>query len=188
MEYQKIVNLLDNGATLNASNQPSKFRTKNWVEINDESRGTYSVNRKIDFKASLLRSSLCDYSDAYILLKGNVSVNNAGAADAEANNTNKKVILKSCAPFTDCLSKINNTQVDNAKDSDLIMPMYNLIGYIDNYSKTFGNLWQYCIDIPAINNDGNIVDFNGANATDSFNFKLKTKLKSLSWAKFSGSK
>ena len=92
----------------------------------------------------------------------------------------KKVILKNCAPFTDCLSKINNTQADNAKDSDLIMPMYNLIEYIDNYSKTFGNLWQYCIDIPAVNNDGNIIDFNGANATDSFNFKLKTKLKSLS--------
>ena len=184
MEYQKIVNLLDNGATLNASNQPSKFRTKNWVEINDESRGIYSVNRKINFKASLLRSSLCDYSDAYILVKGNISVNNIGAADAEANNTNKKVILKNCAPFTDCLSKINNTQEDNAKDSDLVMPMYNLIEYIDNYSKTFGNLCQYCIDIPAVNNDGNIVDFNGANATDSFNFKTKTKLKSLSLAKF----
>ena len=86
--------MLDNGATLNASNQPPKFWTKNWVEINDESRGTYSVNRKIDFKASLLRSSLCDYSDAYILVKENVSVNNAGAADAEASNTNKKSNIK----------------------------------------------------------------------------------------------
>ena len=65
MEYQKIANLLDN-----ASNQPSKFRTKNWVEINDESRGTYSVNRQINFKTSMLRSSLCDYS------KRNISVNN----------------------------------------------------------------------------------------------------------------
>ena len=180
MEYQKIVNLLDNGATLNASNQPSKFRTKNWVEINDESRGTYSVNRKIDFKASLLRSSLCDYSDAYILVKGNISVNNTTAADADANNTNKKVIFKNCAPFTNCISKINNTQIDNAEYIDIVMPMYNLIEYSDNYSKTSGSLWQYCKDIPAVNNNGNIVDFNGANATDSFNFKLKTKLKSLS--------
>ena len=65
MKYQKIANLLDN-----TSNQPSKFRTKNWVEINDESRGTYSVNRQINFKISMLRSSLCDYSDAYILVKG----------------------------------------------------------------------------------------------------------------------
>ena len=84
MEYQKIANLLDN-----ASNQPSKFRTKNWVEINDESRGTYSVNRQIIFKTSTLRSSLCDYSDTYILVKGNISVNNTAAADADAN----KIIL-----------------------------------------------------------------------------------------------
>ena len=63
MEYQKIANLLDS-----ASNKPSKFRTKNWVEINDESRGTYSVNRQINFKTSILRSSLCDYSDTYILV------------------------------------------------------------------------------------------------------------------------
>ena len=173
MEYQKIVNLLDNGATLNASNQPSKFRTKNWVEINDESRGTYSVNRKIDFKASLLRSSLCDYSDAYILVKGNISVNNTAADGAAANNTNKKVIFKNCAPFTDCISKINNTQVDNAKDIDIVMPMYNLIEYSNNYSKKSGSLWRYCKDIPAVNNNGNIVDFNGANAIDSFNFKTK---------------
>ena len=89
MEYQKIANLLDS-----ASNKPSKFRTKNWVEINDESRGTYSVNRQINFKTSMLRSSLCDYSDAYILVKGNISVNNTTAADADANNANKKVIFK----------------------------------------------------------------------------------------------
>ena len=91
------------------SNQSSEFRTKNWVEINDESRGTYSVNRQINFKTSMLRSSLCDYSDAYILVKGNISVNNTAADGAAANNTNKKVIFKNCAPFTDCISKINNT-------------------------------------------------------------------------------
>ena len=100
MEYQKLANLLDN-----ASNQPSKFRTKNWVEINDESRGTYSVNRQINFKTSTLRSSLRDYSDAYILVKGKISVNNTTAADADANNTNKKVIFKNRAPFTDCIKK-----------------------------------------------------------------------------------
>ena len=91
------------------SNQSSEFRTKNWVEINDESRGTYSVNRQINFKTSMLRSSLCDYSDAYILVKGNISVNNTADVGADANNTNKKVIFKNCAPFTDCISKINNT-------------------------------------------------------------------------------
>ena len=121
----------------------------------------------------MLRSSLCDYSDAYILVKGNITVNNTAADGADANNTNKKVIFKNCAPFTDCISKINNTQVDNAKDIDIVMPMYNLIEYSDNYSKTSGSLWQYCKDIPAVNNNGDIVDFNGANATDSFNFKAK---------------
>ena len=128
MEYQKIANLLDN-----ASNQPSKFRTKNWVEINDESRGTYSVNRQINFKTSMLRSSLCDYSDAYILVKGNISVNNTAGAGADANNTNKKLIYKNCAPFTDTIREINNSQVDNAKDIDIVIPIYNLIEYIDNY-------------------------------------------------------
>ena len=74
----------------NVPNQPSKFRTKNWVEINDESRGTCSVNRQINFKTSKLRSSLCDYSDAYILVKGNVTVNNKAADGAAAINTAKK--------------------------------------------------------------------------------------------------
>ena len=164
MEYQKIANLLDS-----ASNKPSKFRTKNWVEINDDIRGAYSPNKQIRFKTAMLRSSLCDYSDAYILVKGNISVNNTAAAD----NTNKKVIFKNCAPFTDYISKINNTQVDNAKDIDIVMPMYNLIEYSDNYSKTSESLRQYCKEIPAVNNAGNIVDFNGVNATDSFNFKTK---------------
>ena len=123
-----------------ASNQPSKFRTKNWVEINDESRGRYSVNSQIRFKTTMLKSSLCDYSDAYILVKGIITVNNTAAAGANANNTDKKVIFKNCDRFTNCISEINNTQIDNAKDIDIIMPMYNLIEYSDNYSKTSGSL------------------------------------------------
>ena len=121
----------------------------------------------------MLRSSLCDYSDAYILVKGNISVNNTAAAAADPNNRNKKVIFKNCAPFTNCISKINNTQIDNAEYIDIVMPMYNLIEYSDNYSKTSGSLWQYCKDIPGVDDDGDIVDFNGANATDSFNFKTE---------------
>ena len=121
----------------------------------------------------MLRSSLCDYSDAYILVKGNISVNNTAADGAAANNTNKKVIFKNCAPFTNCISKINNTQIDNAEYIDIVMPMHNLIEYSDNDSKTSGSLWQYCKEIPAVNNAGDIVDFNGANATDSLNFKTK---------------
>ena len=157
----------------NVSNQSSNFRTKNWVEINDESRGMYTTGSDIKFKTAILRSSLCDYSDTYILVKGNISVNNTAAADVDANNTNKKVIFKNCAPFTKCISRINNTDTDNAQDIDIITPMYNLIEGSDNYSKTSRSLWQYSKDIPAVNNNGSIVDFNGANVTDSLNFKSK---------------
>ena len=121
MEYQKIANLIDD-----ASNQPSKFKTKNWFEINDEPRGTYNINSQIKFKTTMPKSSLCDYSAAYIPVKGTITVNNTAAADSDANNTNKKVIFKNCAPFTNSISEINNTQVDNAKDIDIVMPMYNL--------------------------------------------------------------
>ena len=127
MEYQKIVNLLND-----ESNKPSKFRTRNWVEINEE-RGTYSHNKQIKSKTSMLRSSLCDYSDAYILVKGNISVNNTAADGAAANNTNKKLIFENCSPFTNCISKMNNTQIDNAEYIDIVMPMYSLIEYSDNY-------------------------------------------------------
>ena len=160
MKYQKIANLMDN-----ASNQPSKFRTKNWVEINDESRGTYSVNSQIKYKTIMLKSSLCDYSDAYIIVKGTIAVNNTATDGAAANNTNKKVIFKNCAPFTNCISEIGNTQEDNAKDIDVVMPMYNLIEYSGNYAKTPGSLWKYCLDMQ----DGNL--------SDSFNFKEKSMVK-----------
>ena len=149
------------------------FRTRNWIEIKDDIRGAYSPNKQIRFKTAMLRSSLCDYSDAYILVKGNISVNNTAADGAAANNTNKKVIFKNCAPFTNCISKINNTQIDNAEYIDIVMPMYNLIEYSDNYSKTSGSLWQYCKEIPAVNNAGNIIDFTATNTTDSFKFKTK---------------
>ena len=83
MEYQKISNLLDG-----TSNKPSKFRTKNWVEINDDIRGAYSPNKQIRFKTAILRSGLCDNSDAYILVKGNITVNNTTAVAACPNNRN----------------------------------------------------------------------------------------------------
>ena len=122
----------------------------------------------------MLKSSLCDYSDAYILVKGAITVNNTAAQGAAANNTNKKVIFKNCAPFTNCISEINNTQIDNAKDIDIVMPMYNLIEYSNNYAKITGSLWQYCKDIPARNNANNaIIIFSEDNITDSFKFKAK---------------
>ena len=169
MEYQKIANLIDD----NTLNQPSKFRTRNWIEINDEPRGVYNVNNQIKFKTTMLKSCLCDYSGAYILVKATISVNNTAAEGAAANNTNKKVIFKNSAPFTNCISEINNTQIDNAKDIDIVMPMYNLIEYSDNYAKTTGSLWQYCKDIPARNANDEIIVFDMNNVTDSFNFKVK---------------
>ena len=117
-------------------------------------------------------SSLCEYSEACILVKGSIIVNNTTAAGADTNNTNKKVILKNCAPFTNCISEINNTQ-DNGKDIDIVMPMYNLIEYSDKYSKPSGSLLQYCKDILVLNNNSNIVKLNRDNVTDSFNFEAK---------------
>ena len=130
MEYQKIINLLDN-----APNQPTKFRTKNWVAINDDSRGTYNTNSQIKFKTSMLKSSLFNYSDAYILVSGTITITGVGVDDAakRLDERNKGVIFKNCAPFTDCISEINNTQIDNAKYRDVVLPMYNLIEYRDNY-------------------------------------------------------
>ena len=86
----------------NASNQSSKFRTKSWLETNDESGGACNTNVLIKFKTAMLKSSLCDYSDAHIVGKGTITVNNTAAAVDDTNNTNKKVKFKNCAPFTDC--------------------------------------------------------------------------------------
>ena len=160
MEYQKIANFLEN-----ASNQPSKFRTRNWVKINDESRGTYTSN-DIKFKTTMLRSNLCDYADAYILVKGAITITGAGNDDAakQADERDKGVVLKNCAPFTKCISRINNTHIDNAQDIDILMSMYNLIEYSDNYSRTSASLWQYYKDDP-----NNII-------TNSESFKSKVKI------------
>ena len=94
MEYQKIKNLWDN-----ASNKPSKFRTKNWVERNDESREGCNADIQIKFKTAMLKPSLCDYSDTYILAKWSVTVDDTSATSVAANNTNEKVLFKNYAPF-----------------------------------------------------------------------------------------
>ena len=126
----------------NTLNQPSKFRAKYWVEINDESRGAYDTNSLIKCKTITLKSSLCDCNDKYMLVSGYITVNNRAADNADLNNANKKVIFKNCAPFTNCISEINNTQVGSAKDIDIVMPMHNLIEYNDNYLKTFESFGQ----------------------------------------------
>ena len=114
----------------------------------------------------MLKSSLCDYSDAHILVKGTITITGAGddAAARQADERDKGVVFKNCAPFINCISEINNTQVDNAKDIDTVMPMYNLIEYSDNYAKTSGSLWQYYRDE---------LNDNLANS-ESFKFKVRT--------------
>ena len=142
MEYQKIINLLDD-----TTNEPFKFRTRNWVEINDESRGTYNqIGNQIKFKTSMIRSNLCDFSDAYIHVQGTIEIVNTATEGANPNNRNKKIKFKNCAPFINCISRINNTKVDDAHDIDVVLPMYNLLGYSNIYSKTAGSLYQYCRD------------------------------------------
>ena len=161
MEYQKIANLLND-----SPNKTSKFRTKNCVEINDESRGKYNDEKQIIFKTTMLKSSLCDYSDAYILVKGKITITGAEADTAarQSDERDKGVAFKNCAPYTSCKSDINNVETDYCQDIDIIMPMYNLIEYSDNYGKTSERLWQYYRYEP---ND---------NLADSQSFKSKIKI------------
>ena len=134
MEYQKIVNFLSDNTSKQPTNQPTKFRTKNWVKINDDARGTYNINSQIKFKTSMLKSILCDYSDEYILVSGTITLARAGAQDVakQLDERNKGVIFKKCIQFTGYINEINNTQIDNAKYLDVVMPMYNLFEYSNN--------------------------------------------------------
>ena len=130
METQKIVNLL-NGS----ENDNSKFATKKWYIIDSESNGSYSQNDEIKFLTRSIEPSLCDYSDAYILVTGNIT--------ATPNNAASQVAFKNCAPFEKCRTEINETFVDETDFINITMPMYNLIEYSDNYSDTSGSLWQF---------------------------------------------
>ena len=112
MEYQKIINFLDN-----TPNQSSKFRTKNWFERNDDSWRTQNTNSQIKFKTSILKSSLCDYSDVYVLVNGTIAITGNGEGGAFEN----------WAPFVGCISKINNTPIDNGKYLDVAVPIHNLV-------------------------------------------------------------
>ena len=149
MEYQKIGNLLEN-----TSNQPSRVTTKNWSKINDESRGGYTTGSDIKFKTTMLVSSLCDYADAYTLVKGTIRITGAGddTAVRRADKRNKGVMFKNCALFTKCIRKKNDTET-NTQHIDIVMLMYNLIQCNDSYSKTCGNLSQYYKDEPNDNSE-----------------------------------
>ena len=162
MEYQNIINLLDT----TFGNVPS-FITKNWIEVYDQSgtaENRYKPSKQIRFKTSMLRSDLCDYSDAYIVVKGDITV-------LRGNNDayEKKLAFKNNAPFISCISKIYNTLIDNAEDLDVLMPMYNLIEYSKNCRKTTGTLWNYYRDEPNSGAEGG-VDYYIKNSK-SFDYK-----------------
>ena len=138
------------------------------------SSGQYSDSKNIRFKTSILRSDLCDYSDAHIVVKRRISV----TGNENANRRNKKLTFKNNAPFRSCISKINNTFVDNAEDLDNVMPMYNLLEYSDNFPMTSGSLQNYYRD--EANDNVNEIDdndnINNNKTTTSKSFKYKTKI------------
>ena len=124
----KIIN------SLNVSdNENSKYATKKWYIIDSESKGNYSHENPIKVLTKSIESSLCNYSDAYILVTGNIT--------PTPNNAITEVAFKNCAPFKDCRTEINETFVDYADFINITMSMYNLIEYSDNYSDTSGSLW-----------------------------------------------
>ena len=127
METQKIINLLNN-----SDNENSKFATKKWLIIDSKSNGNYSHHYRIKFLTESTESSLYDYSDAYILVTGNINVT--------GGDNNAKVVFRKCAPFEKCFTEIDGTLVDEANFINITMPMYNLIEYSDNYSVTSGIL------------------------------------------------
>ena len=164
MEFQKIANFLD---TTSDDKELPRFFTKNWMEVYDQSGGNYNVNKEIRIKKLMLRSDLCDYSDAYIIVKGNNIVdkktftadyfeapNNAAAIKTGTNDANdnefgeKKLVFKNNASFINCTLKINGVKIDNAEDLDVVIPMYNLLECSKNYRNATSSLWNYYRDDP----------------------------------------
>ena len=131
MEFQKIANFLD---TTSDDKDLPRFVTKKWIEVYDQSEGNYNVNKEIRIKTSMLRSDLCNFSDAYIIVKGTIIV-----TEPDNVKRNKAVAFKNNAPFINCISKINGVKIDNAEDLDVVMPMYNLLEFSKNYRKNNGD-------------------------------------------------
>ena len=164
METRKIVNLLND-----SDNESSKFATGKWYIINNQDNGQYERGNENDstirFETKVIKSNLCDYSDTYILVTRDIKVENVAA------DTN--VAFKNCAPFTRCGTHINDEHVETAENLDIIMPMYNLIEYSDNYSDSFGSLHQFKREESQMNNDENPLNVVLDNSTS---FKYKASL------------
>ena len=165
MENQKIINLLDKDDT-----NSKHFATKKWHIINDENNTNYGVNKDIGADnpdtikcdTRVVKSNLCDYAEAYILVDGTIRATNA------VNTT--RLALKKCAPFAKCNLEINDEYVYTAENLDMVMPMYNLIEYSDNYQDSSATLYQYKRDEPP--EDDAVADLT-ANNSDSLKYKIK---------------
>ena len=168
MEYQKITNLLDT-----TSDNVPRFITKKWVEVHDQSGSAedrYKPSKQIRFKTSMLRSDLCDFSDAYIVVEGTITI-----PDPNDASYDKHLAFKNNAPFIFCNSKINNMCIVSAEDLDIVMPIYNFLEYSKNYRKTTGSLWNYYRDKPNSGADGENNNVNYS-IKDSKPFDYKTSI------------
>ena len=180
IEYQKITNLL--GTT---PNEMPRFITKIWVEVHDQSGSgddRYKPSKQIRFKTSMLRSDLCDFSDAYIVVKGDITLKK-DADKGFIDIRNRSLAFKNNAPFTNCISKINNVLIENAEDLDVVLPMCDLLEYSKNYRKTTGGLWNYYRYEPnnpplnpLVGNNPPTVNYNVEPITNSSSFKYKTSI------------
>ena len=164
MEYDKINNLLLSED--NESEQLSKFVTREYVRVNSLPN-TYNENKSIRFKTPMLRLHLCDYSDAYILVNGTITVTGNHPRDRQ----NRPLILKNNVPFISCITRINGELIEDADDLDIVMPMYNLLEYRKNYRKTIGSFYNYYRDELSDDNDND--NFGNIKVVNSEAFKYK---------------
>ena len=159
MQSQKVINLLDHKAE-----DDRRFETRKWYIINDHNNGNYSqgdnIRSTVKFNTGIVKPFLCDYSDAYILVTGNIKVQNGNDAT--------RVAIKNCHPFTRAIFKLNNEEVDTADNLDLTMNLYNTLKYSDNYADTTASLYQYKRPIPRDDND-NVVNL--GTALSSFKYQ-----------------
>ena len=186
MEYDKINNLLrvyDTSAkhVLSEDNENegevlSKFVTREYVRVNSL-LNTYNENKSIRFKTPMLKSNLCDYSDAYILVKGTITVAAPGVNNNATNirdKRNKPLILKNNAPFVSCITRINGELIEDAHDLDIVIPMYNLLEYSKKYRKTIGSLYNYYRY--ELSDDADDNNFDNIKVVNSNTFKYKNKI------------
>ena len=172
MEYDKINNLLRSEELGSAVDSESENLSKS---VTREYVNTYNENKSVRFKTPMLRSNLCDYSDAYILVKGTITVNGiVNRVENEINKRHRPLILKNNASFVSCMTRINGELIEDADDLDIVMPMYNLFEYSKNYRKTIGSLYNYYRD--ELNDDANLNNFANNNVVSSNAFKYKTKI------------